>query len=236
MGDDNRSEAEQQNSEPAAQQRLDANEQRNREPQEQRSWFRRHPWIMTALLLPTITSAIGGLVVLAVELTVKPDESSAAPATTSQFPGVATSPSTASPVPSSAAPAEDEVRWTGTVNLTYLDLDSVPPKVLSSNSGASTYVSYDHQDDDLSRAELVGTPGGFFTTEPTIAVWEGAGAPTRSGCADLVSTQAVERLLVSPDSSYCVKTAAGRIASLTNLSADDVNHIYKAVVTVWTRK
>ncbi|WP_157228708.1 hypothetical protein [Nocardia brevicatena] len=236
MGDDNRSEAEQRNSEPAAQQRSDANGQRSREPQEQRSWFRRHPWIMTALLLPTITSAVGGLVVLGVELTVKPDEGSAAPATTSPLPSTGTTPSTTSPASSSVAPAEDEVRWTGTVNLTYLDLDSVPPKVLSSNSGAGTYVSYDHQHDDLSRAELVGTPGGFFTTEPTIAVWEAPGAPTRSGCADLVSTQAVERLPVSPDSSYCVKTAAGRIASLTDLSADDVNHIYKAVVTVWVRK
>lgn len=236
MGDDSRSEAEQQNSEPAAQQRSDATEQRSSEPRERRSWFRRHPWIMTALLLPTITSAVGGLAVLAVELTVKPDEGSAAPATTSQLPSTGTAPSTTSPASSSTVPAQEEVRWTGTVNLTYLDLDSVPPKVLSSNSGASTYVSYDHQDDDLSRAELVGMPGGFFTTEPTIAVWEGPGAPTRSECAELVSTQAVERLPISPDSSYCVKTAAGRIASLTNLSADDVNHIYKAVVTVWSQK
>ncbi|MEU2038132.1 hypothetical protein [Nocardia niwae] len=140
----------------------------------------------------------------------------------------------AAPTTSPAASPND-VRWTGTMNLTYLDLDSVPPRVLSSNSGASAWVSYDREaHGGFTGATLYGLGGGFFTTKPTLALWTTQAAPTRQQCADLVATQGAETLPVTKDSAYCVKTAAGRTAFLTGISVNNAIHAYTASVTVWS--
>ena len=205
---------------------------------EPRNWISRHP-LLAAILLPVIPGLIVGLIVLVPDkvFDARQDQNSSQTPTSAQQPArterAAGTPSTsASPTPSTST---EDIRWAGTLNLTYLDLDSVPPRVLSSNSGASAYVSYARASSGkFSKATLYGRPGGFFTTEPTIALWSNSAEPTRQQCSDLISTQAVETLPVSKDSRYCVKTAANRVAFITEISLNDAIHSYTALVTVWS--
>ncbi|MEU1996399.1 hypothetical protein ABZ511_18235 [Nocardia gamkensis] len=212
---------------------------RQQDSTERKSWIRRHSGtILTTLLFPIVS----GLIVLAVEKLTDEgeDKDSAARASTSaQQTTRGDSPKDHSPPSSgpaaSATASADEVRWSGTINLTYLDLDSVPPRVLSSNSGASAWVSYDWESvGKFSDATLYGLGGGFFTTKPTLALWTTSGQPTRKQCSELISTRGVETLPVTKDSAYCVRTAAGRTAFITGVALDNAVHAYTASVTVWS--
>jgi hypothetical protein len=137
-----------------------------------------------------------------------------------------------SPTPSApggtASLSADKVRWAKPLRLTYVNLDSVPAQVLSSNSGASAWVNY-----GTSRNVLYGLNGGVFTTKPSIAAWEGAPHPTRQQCADLISTQGTEKIPIADDSRFCVKTAADRVAYLVIKRFDSASGTYLADVTVW---
>ncbi|MDZ5443066.1 hypothetical protein U2F26_10030 [Micromonospora sp. 4G57] len=112
--------------------------------------------------------------------------------------------------------------------MTYVNLDSVPVEVLSSNNEASAWVNY-----GTSRKVLYGLSGGFFTTKPSIAAWKDAPPPTRQQCADLISTQGTETIPVADDSRFCVKTAADRVAYLVIKRFDRASGTYLADVTVW---
>ncbi|WP_157170890.1 hypothetical protein [Nocardia araoensis] len=216
----------------------DTEQPRQQDSSEQKSWIRRHSGtILTTLLFPIVS----GLIVLAVEkFTDDKDDDSARTSTSTTQTTVSsearTPSSTTSPAPAtSAAAGSNDVRWSGTLNMTYLDLDSVPPRVLPNNGGASAWVSYDRESSGgFSAATLYGLGGGFFTTKPTLAQWTTSAAPTRQQCSDLISTQGAETLPITKDSAYCVKTAAGRTAFITGLSLDNAVHAYTASVTVWS--
>ncbi|MEU1544780.1 hypothetical protein [Nocardia sp. NPDC005745] len=210
---------------------------RQQDSGQRRSWFRRHSGtILTTLLFPIVS----GLIVLAVEKFTDDDDTAAS--TSAQQTTRGDSPEDRSPAsttsaapPTSATASPNDVRWSGTINLTYLDLDSVPPRVLPSNNGASTWVSYDRNSSGgFSAATLYGLGGGFFTTKPTIALWTTPDRPTRQQCSDLVATQGAETLPLATGSAYCVKTAAGRTAFITGLSVSNAVHAYTASVTVWS--
>ncbi|MGY2006271.1 hypothetical protein ACW9HJ_00960 [Nocardia gipuzkoensis] len=227
--------------EPTEDQR-EPDQPRQEDAPQRESWVRRHAAVLrTTLLIPLIV----GLLVLAVEKTFDAwtDEDSAdksSPSTQQTPPTVAatdhapSSSRSATPTTSATASTND-VRWSGTINLTYLDLDSVPPRVLSSNSGASTWVSYDRKSSGgFSEATLYGLGGGFFTTKPTVALWTTPAEPTRQQCSDLISTQGAETLPIAKNSAYCVRTAAGRTAFITGISLNTAVDAYTASVTIWS--
>ncbi|MEV4241107.1 MULTISPECIES: hypothetical protein [unclassified Nocardia] len=210
-------------------------------PPGRRSWASRHP-VLAAILLPVIPGLIVGLIILVPDkfFDAKQDgnSSSQSPPPTQQASRTEPAdrpPTVSAPATSSTSISSEDVRWSGTVNLTYLDLDSVPPRVVSGNKGASTWASYNYSSSKkFSEATLYGQPGDFFTVQPTIASWSNPAKPTRQQCADLIVTQGVESLPLSKNSSYCVKTAANRVAFITELSLSDAIHAYTAVVTVWS--
>ncbi|WP_433713261.1 hypothetical protein ACQP2U_02885 [Nocardia sp. CA-084685] len=209
---------------------------------ERRSWVSRHP-VLAAMLLPVIPGLIVGLIILVPDkfFDAKQDGNSSSqsppPAQQASRTESASRPTTVSEsaTSSTSASASEDVRWSGTVNLTYLDLDSVPPRVVSGNNGASTWASYNYSSSKkFSEATLYGQRGDFFTVQPTIASWSNPTKPTRQQCADVIATQGVESLPLSKNSSYCVKTVANRVAFITELSLSDAIHAYTAVVTVWS--
>ncbi|MEV5840053.1 hypothetical protein [Nocardia sp. NPDC052112] len=206
-------------------------------PPERRSWASRHP-VLGALLLPVIPGLIVGLIILVPDkfFDAKQDGNSSAQSPPPARTEPADRPTTVSaPATSPTSTSSEEVRWSGTVNLTYLDLDSVPPKVVSGNNGASTWASYNYSSSKkFAEATLYGRRGDFLTVQPTIASWSDPTKPTRQQCADLIATQGVESLPISKNSSYCVETAANRVAFITELSVSDAIHAYTAVVTVWS--
>ncbi|WP_280497693.1 hypothetical protein [Nocardia asiatica] len=218
------------------------NQPRQEEAPRRESWIRRNSTaIRTTLLVPLIV----GLTVLAVEKTYDAftdnDDAEKGSTTTQRAPATGTArddvpTSTASASATTSATASpDDVRWSGTINLTYLDLDSAPPRVLPDNGGASAWVSYDRKSSGgFSEATLYGLGGGFFTTKPTIALWTTAAEPTRRQCSDLIATRGAETLPVTKDSAYCVKTAAGRTAFIAGVSLDKAVDAYTASVTVWS--
>ncbi|MGV9540640.1 hypothetical protein ACWDSF_04875 [Nocardia beijingensis] len=211
---------------------------RQQDNAERKSWIRRHSGtILTTLLFPIIS----GLIVLAVEKSTDDDKDDSATGTSTSAQPTTRSDTPADRAPSSAAPATsasaspDDVRWSGRLNLTYFDLDSVPPRVLSNNSGASAWVSYDREaSGGFSAATLYGVGGGFFTTKPTVALWTTQAEPTRKQCSDLVATQGAETLPVTTDSAYCVRTAAGRTAFIAGIALDNAVKAYTAKVVVWS--
>ncbi|QFZ22387.1 hypothetical protein [Saccharothrix syringae] len=144
--------------------------------------------------------------------------------------GSSGAPTTEPTPPATSTPAADAVRWTGTVNLTYLDLDAKPAGVLSSNTGASAWVNYDHVREE---ATLYGSGGGFLTTDPTVARWDGPGEPGPDECRELIATQGVETLPVTEESRFCASTAKGRVAFLDVLAFDPDSDAYKARVKIW---
>jgi hypothetical protein len=96
-------------------------------------------------------------------------------------------------------------------------------------------VSYDNQSssDDFPLATIYGLGGGFFTTKPTVAQWNSPALPTRKQCSDLISTQGAETLPITKDSSFCVKTAAKRVAFVSGFAPNHATGKYLAQVTVW---
>lgn len=70
------------------------------------------------------------------------------------------------------------MRWSGTIRLTYVDLDTVPPRVLPSNNGASLWVNHIPYRNGEG-ATLYGLGGGSFTTLPSISPWDDRAKPTR---------------------------------------------------------
>ncbi|SHG74030.1 MBL fold metallo-hydrolase [Streptoalloteichus hindustanus] len=165
---------------------------------------------------------------------------SGAPATQTGAPGTSAQnpqPAPTTSVRSTPSTAQgDEVRWAGRINLTYVKLDPVPPEVLSNNTGASVWVHYERgrgTDQRDQKATLYGLGGGFFTTRPTIALWEGSAEPTRQQCQDLISTRGAETLEVTKESRFCVLTAQKRVAYLSDLSYDGAAAIYMATVRIW---
>lgn len=87
--------------------------------------------------------------------------------------------------------------------------------------------------DDFPPATVYGLGGGFFTTEPTVAQWNGTTEPTREQCSELISTQGAETLPVTADSSFCVATAADRVAFMSGFTPNHTTGTYLADVTVW---
>ncbi|MFE1297069.1 hypothetical protein [Streptomyces sp. NPDC058731] len=130
------------------------------------------------------------------------------------------------------SPPADGKPFSGTYRLTYVDLDSSPPKVLSSNTGASFWINYRTVSDQRAD-EMYGLGGGSFTTEPSIAQWSEATEPTRQKCSDLIAAQGAETLPVSPGSRYCVKSGKGRIAVVTVGAFDQTTGDYKGTIRVW---
>ncbi|MER6331898.1 hypothetical protein ABT298_21690 [Streptomyces sp. NPDC001034] len=149
-----------------------------------------------------------------------------------------TSPSAVSPSAStsgdeaSPSPRTDKPVYTGDLRLTYVYLDSNPPSVLSSNTGASFWINYSTVG-DTRQDTIYGLGGGSFTVEPTIAAWQGTGRPSRQQCTTLVATQGAESLPVSPGSRYCVKSAKGRTAFVTVMAFDEGGGSYSGSATVW---
>jgi hypothetical protein len=155
---------------------------------------------------------------------------SSSPAATS--PSAALSSATLSPTPSSK-PTADLVRWTGSVNLTFVGLDTVPPTVYDTNDKATFWVNYINSD-PRNGAVLYGSNGGFFTSNANLALWSAAGEPTRQQCADQVATQASDTLPLAKGSRYCISTPQHRIAFLVVGAFDDANQAYQGMVKVWS--
>ncbi|GLX48595.1 hypothetical protein Shyhy01_15450 [Streptomyces hygroscopicus subsp. hygroscopicus] len=132
----------------------------------------------------------------------------------------------------SPSPRADKPVYTGDLRLTNVDLDSDPPSVLSSNTGASFWINYSTVG-DTRQDTIYGLGGGSFTVKPTIAAWQGTTRPSRRQCTTLIATQGAENLPVSPGSRYCVKSAKGRIASVTVTAFDEAGGSYAGSVTVW---
>lgn len=220
--------------------RTEDSEQPSPAPQEA-SQGRSHWMTRSPFFAAIIVAVIGGVIVLvpdkAFDAFFGGDASSATPTSAEQAPRIETTAGGGSPsasTPAAPSPTDGDIRWSGTINLTFIDLDSVPPRVLRSSNGASAWVSYNRKSlGGFSAATLYGLRGGSFTTNPTIALWNGPAEPTRQECSNLISTQGAENLPVSADSSYCVKTAANRVAFVTELSLDNAGDAYKATVTVW---
>ncbi|WP_458335210.1 helix-turn-helix domain-containing protein [Streptomyces sp. 372A] len=148
-------------------------------------------------------------------------------------------PSPTSPSPRELTPSEipqpDKIRWSGSVSLTELDLDAVPPKVLSSNNQASVWFSYDYETSNkaVRDATMYGQNGGFFTVDPTISSWGEQKKPTRKECSDRLATHGTESLPVTPGKSFCVLSAEGRISFITAGKLDKEANLYKGNVIVW---
>jgi hypothetical protein len=166
------------------------------------------------------------------------EQHSTAPSITAQ-PGMnAASPSAKAPSESasgsmqSPSPQAGETLYSGKIRLTYVDLDSSPPSVLSSNTGASFWIHY-NTTGDKREDEIYGLGGGWFTTKPTVAQWSEAAKPTPQQCSDLIATQGAETLPVSPGGRYCVKSAKGRIVAVTVGAFDETSGSYTGSITVW---
>jgi glycerol uptake facilitator-like aquaporin len=126
----------------------------------------------------------------------------------------------------------DAVRWSGRILLTQVDLDTVPPRVLPANDGASLWVNYDSSGNGVD-ATLYGLGGGSFTTLPSIAPWNSRAKPTRQQCQQAISTQGVETLPASTGNRYCAKTGAGRIVFVAIEKYNRVSASYMATVIIW---
>ncbi|WP_275560794.1 hypothetical protein [Streptomyces sp. 5-6(2022)] len=155
------------------------------------------------------------------------DQSHGTPTPASAAPSTNASKSTESP-----SPRADTPLWSGGMRLTYINLDSDPPSVLSSNTGASFWIHYD-QTGDVREDEIFGVGGGFFTTKPTVARWDGTAKPTRQQCSELITTQGSETLPFAAGQRYCVKSRKGRIAAVTAGAFDEDSGNYAGHITVW---
>ncbi|MFI0723655.1 hypothetical protein [Streptomyces sp. NPDC021224] len=156
-----------------------------------------------------------------------PSPGSSVAATTSSAPA----PVTASPKPAPPSPSTDEVRWHGSLHLTFVDLDTVPAHVLSSNNQADFWVYYPGGEREGS--VLYGQNGGFFTTNPTVAQWDGKSSPDKHQCSDTVATQGSEELPIDIGSRYCVQTSANRYAYVV-VKGFDASNGYEGTATVWS--
>lgn len=140
-------------------------------------------------------------------------------------------PVTVSPPPTSQSPTADGVRWRGAVNMTYVDLDSIPAHVLSSNNQADFWVNY--PGGEREGATLYGQNGGFFTVNPTVAQWDGTAPPSKRQCSERVASQGVESLPIDIGSRYCVQTASNRYAYIVVKGFSDSTG-YQGAATVWS--
>lgn len=179
------------------------------------------------------------LIVTIVQLTQGGGDSKRSPVAggrTSNSPPEATSqPSQTSSIPPASPttpPAADAVRWSGTIRLTNVDLDTVPPRVLPYNNGASLWVNYIPYRNGEG-ATLYGLGGGSFTTLPSISPWDARAKPTRQQCEQAISTQGTETLPAGTGNRYCAKTVAGRIAFVTIEKYNTASDSYKATVIIW---
>lgn len=132
----------------------------------------------------------------------------------------------------SPSPQADTPVWSGGMRLTFINLDSDPPSVLSSNTGASFWINYD-QTGDIREDEIYGLGGGFFTTKPTVARWDSTAKPTLQKCSELITTQGSETLPINAGKRYCVKSRKGRIAAVTAGAFDEDSGNYAGNITVW---
>lgn len=73
---------------------------------------------------------------------------------------------------------------------------------------------------------MYGKGGGFFTTDPTIAAWDGQDA-------NRVSTYGAETLPVTPEGHFCAMSAEGRISYITVGKLDNATGAYRGDLTVW---
>ncbi|MER5349848.1 hypothetical protein ABT093_05895 [Kitasatospora sp. NPDC002551] len=156
----------------------------------------------------------------------------APPVTTTAPP--ATTPARPSPV----ASVKETVRFEGTVRLAgSVDLDENPPRVLS-NQEPSLYlpgfgVNYPTPGSGQG-ATAVGGVGGFPPL-PALAPYTGPQDPTRKRCADLLSSQATEALLVETGTRFCVRTINGRVGLVTVEGYDGTGFTYtfNGHVLIW---
>ncbi|MFJ4435500.1 hypothetical protein [Streptomyces sp. NPDC088923] len=201
----------------------------------------RHPMIQVMILVGVV------LVVVVVAVVVKfagaptaggtesrrsalPGDSARSDGTAS--PTAAAPPASASKAVESPSPRTDTPLWSGRVRLTYINLDSDPPSVLSSNTGASFWIHYD-QTGEVREDEMYGLGGGLFTSTPTVARWDAPAKPTRQQCAELITTQGSETLPVTAGKRYCVKSGRGRVAVVTAGAFDQDSGNYTGTMTVW---
>ncbi|MFE6665102.1 hypothetical protein ACFVFH_16280 [Streptomyces sp. NPDC057697] len=147
-------------------------------------------------------------------------------------PAAAAPPASASNPMKSPSSQADTPLWSGGMRLTYINLDSDPPSVLSSNTGASFWIHYD-QTSDAGGDEIYGLGGGWFTTKPTVALWDGTTKPTLHQCSELITTQGSETLPITTGKRYCVKSRKGRIAAVTTGAFDEDSGNYAGDITVW---
>ncbi|MEU6590431.1 hypothetical protein ABZ923_14630 [Streptomyces sp. NPDC046881] len=137
---------------------------------------------------------------------------------------------------SSPAPRATSTPWRGSINLSFVDLDSRPPKTLSNNGGATIWVDYelDSQGDAQGEgATLYGLGGGLFTTQATIAQWTDSARPNQQQCSERISTQATETLPVARGDRYCVRTAAGRTAFIEVGAFNKATGSFAATAEIW---
>ncbi|MFF4607364.1 hypothetical protein ACFY12_32090 [Streptomyces sp. NPDC001339] len=118
------------------------------------------------------------------------------------------------------------------MKLTFVNLDTVPPTVLGSNSGASFWINFDPTREGA-EAKIYGLNGGFFTTKPTVALWEDTRKPTQQRCADLIAQQGSETLPVAEGGRFCVRSAKGRVAMVAVGAYSRTREAYMGKVTVW---
>ena len=121
-------------------------------------------------------------------------------------PATSPAPSHSSPSPSVSARASvtasasvTAASWSGTVEVSNLDLDTVPP---TANDNAAWSV------DETPDLKLISSSG------PKLAPWTGSGRPGESACRDAVATQGVDTLAIAAGDTVCVETLAGHYAAL----------------------
>jgi hypothetical protein len=119
------------------------------------------------------------------------------------------------------------VRWRGLLTIRFPNgtaLDPVPPHEAHSIAEADVDVDATQQN------SLTG--GGIGVTNT--ALWTSSAAPTRQECSDQIDTNPQVHLPVRSGSVVCVRTAAGRIATLSVVQFSSDNYgSCRVNATVW---
>ncbi|MFI6148296.1 hypothetical protein [Streptomyces sp. NPDC051109] len=131
------------------------------------------------------------------------------------------------PQPSpSAAPQDAAPAWSGSMRLTYVDLDAAVPELLDNNVGASFYVNYVTGSRPEHKIYAMGGSG--------IARRQGEGSPSRERCAELVATQRSGNFPIRTGDRYCVRSKGGRVAAITVGPFDAATSTFTGEFVVWS--
>lgn len=99
----------------------------------------------------------------------------------------------------SPSPSATGAGWSGTVEVSNLNLDTEPP-IANDNDHWSV--------DEVPGDKVISSSG------PKLALWTGTGLPGQAECRDLVTTQGVDTVAIAAGSTICAETLDGNYAML----------------------